>query len=105
MPIPLDQLKILVTCSNYRPRASDYINEAGLCDHAIDREIARAASLQVSDPPAAAALWTTIDRRIVDAAPLVAYGNEQAVHFVSRRVGNYQYNPQYGALLDQMWVR
>ena len=24
--------------------------------------------------------------------------------FVSRRVGNYQYNPQWGALLDQMWV-
>jgi hypothetical protein len=25
--------------------------------------------------------------------------------FVSRRVGNYQYNPQLGVLLDQLWVR
>ena len=24
---------------------------------------------------------------------------------VSRRVGNYQYNPQWGVLLDQLWVR
>jgi YVTN family beta-propeller protein len=96
---------VLFTCSNYRRRPADYTNETGFCDHAIDREIARASSLQVSDPPAAAALWSTIDRRIVDAAPLIEYGNEQAVDFVSRRVGDYQYNPQWGALLDQMWVR
>jgi len=25
--------------------------------------------------------------------------------FVSRRVGNYQYNPQQGVLIDQLWVR
>jgi len=25
--------------------------------------------------------------------------------FVSRRVGNYQYNPQQGVLIDQPWVR
>ena len=25
--------------------------------------------------------------------------------FISQRVGNYQYNPQLGVLLDQLWVR
>jgi hypothetical protein len=25
--------------------------------------------------------------------------------FISHRVGNYQYNPQLGVLLDQLWVR
>jgi hypothetical protein len=25
--------------------------------------------------------------------------------FVSRRVGNYQYSPQWGPLFDQMWVK
>jgi hypothetical protein len=24
---------------------------------------------------------------------------------ISTRVGNYQYNPQLGTLLDQLWVR
>jgi hypothetical protein len=24
---------------------------------------------------------------------------------VSKRVGSYQYNPQWGVLLDQLWVR
>jgi peptide/nickel transport system substrate-binding protein len=34
--------------------------------------------------------------------PLV---NPKRVDFLSRRVGNYQYNPQWGILLDQLWVR
>jgi peptide/nickel transport system substrate-binding protein len=33
------------------------------------------------------------------------YANGRQIDFVSRRVGNYQYNPQWGALLDQLWVR
>jgi hypothetical protein len=31
--------------------------------------------------------------------------NELQTTLVSRRVGNYQYNPQWGPLLDQLWVR
>jgi hypothetical protein len=27
------------------------------------------------------------------------------VVFVSKRVGNYQHNPQAGVLLDQLWVK
>ena len=30
--------------------------------------------------------------------------NKQA-DFVSRRVGNFQYNLRYGMLLDQLWVK
>jgi hypothetical protein len=25
--------------------------------------------------------------------------------FIAHRVGNYQYNPQLGVLIDQLWVR
>jgi hypothetical protein len=31
--------------------------------------------------------------------------NGQNVSFVSKRVGNFEYNPQWGVLLDQLWVR
>jgi hypothetical protein len=32
--------------------------------------------------------------------------NPAAVAFVSRRVGDYQYSPQWGSVLyDQLWVR
>jgi hypothetical protein len=27
------------------------------------------------------------------------------VNFLSKRVGNYQYNPQQFMLVDQLWVR
>jgi peptide/nickel transport system substrate-binding protein len=27
------------------------------------------------------------------------------IDFVSRRVGNYQYSPVWGMLIDQLWVR
>ena len=50
-------------------------------------------------------LLAEIDRRITDAAAWVALGDQQEVDFVSRRVGNYQYNPQWGVLIDEMWVR
>jgi peptide/nickel transport system substrate-binding protein len=31
--------------------------------------------------------------------------NPKQVDFVSRRVGDYQYSPQWGVLLDRLWVR
>jgi uncharacterized protein (DUF2164 family) len=31
--------------------------------------------------------------------------NRRNVDFVSKRVGNYQYNPKWGVLLDQLWVK
>ena len=42
---------------------------------------------------------------IVDQAPYLWLLNPIAVEFVSERVGNYQYSPQWGVLLNQLWVR
>ena len=42
---------------------------------------------------------------IADRAPAVPYANDLQLTFLSRRVGNYQSNPQWGVLLDQLWVR
>jgi hypothetical protein len=36
---------------------------------------------------------------------MVPTSNVRAVDFVSKRLGNYKYSPQWGALLDQAWVR
>jgi hypothetical protein len=62
-------------------------------------------ALQVSDPQAAARIGARIERAVVNEAPWVTLGNGESVDFVSKRVGNYQYNPQWGPLFDQMWVR
>ena len=78
---------------------------SGLCDPRIDAMIDRAVRLQVEDPAAAGALWAEIDREIVLQAPFLWLVNGIAVEFVSERVGNYQWHPQWGGLLNQIWVR
>jgi YVTN family beta-propeller protein len=92
------------------PTASGFINSAifdctSFCDKAIDRDIARARSLQAADGPAASRLWARIDRELTDQAPWLFLYNTRQADFVSTRVGNFQYNLQYGILLDQLWVR
>ena len=80
-------------------------NLAEFCDHSLDEEMVRATALQAQDPPAATLLWQRIERQILAQAPVVPTNNRRNVDYVSKRVGNYQYHPQWGALLDQLWVR
>ena len=95
----------LLTCAAYKPGQPDNINYGGFCSPGIDRDIARAIELQASDPNAASLLWSKIDREVVDQAPWVTMANSKQANFVSDRVGNYQYNPVSGVLIDQLWVR
>ena len=76
-----------------------------LCDPAIDRLLARAATVQSENTAAASALWQKAERAILADAPLLPTDNQQNVAFLSKRTGNFQYNPQWGVLLDQLWVR
>ena len=65
----------------------------------------RRARQQVTDPQAANALWARIDRDLTDQAPWLFLYNPKQADFVSSRVANFQYNLQYGVLLDQLWVK
>ena len=53
----------------------------------------------------ARALWQRVDREITDASPEVPLIASKDVNFLSKRVGNYQYSPEMGMLIDQLWVR
>ncbi|MGH3080713.1 MAG: BTAD domain-containing putative transcriptional regulator [Gaiellaceae bacterium] len=75
------------------------------CDRRFDARIARALELQASDPDAAVASWARIERDIVDLAPWVPLFTPAHTTLVSKRVGNYQYNPEWRLLFDQLWVR
>lgn len=98
------------------PAASNYMqlfscrglgkgNYSQFCDRRIEALIRRALALQTSEPYRANQLWKRIDHEIVDQAATVPLFTHKQVEFVSKRVGNYQYNPQWGLLLDQLWVR
>ena len=94
-----------------RPAAPDRIF-AAVDDLAYERLVAawtellaRAAAVQVQDPAAATLLWQRVEHSLLAQAPVVPAYNRRNVDFVSKRLGNYQYNPQWGLLLDQAWVK
>src|SRR5262249_34975849 len=96
---------VLLAYASFHPPPAAKPELGDFCNRRIDAEIARARLLQTTDPQAASELWSKVDRDVVDQAPWIVEGNLRQSDFVSRRVGNYQYNPQWGALLDQLWVK
>ncbi|MBA2642951.1 MAG: hypothetical protein H0U82_08505 [Actinobacteria bacterium] len=95
----------LFGCTAFVPASPGQTNLAEFCDRSIDAQIARATAAQVQDPAAATTLWQEVERTLLAQAPVVPTYNPSNVNFVSKRVGNYQYNPQWGVLLDQLWVK
>jgi peptide/nickel transport system substrate-binding protein len=99
-------------CSSYTtdPKKSNG-NFAGICDRHLDAQVARARSLETTNPAAAAGAWHRADRMLTDAAPWLPMKVFVSTDFVARRVGNYRYcwvsggSGMTGACLDQLWVR
>jgi YVTN family beta-propeller protein len=76
-----------------------------LCSRRLGAAISQAARFSALGDPRAAGRWAAVDRLLVDQAaglPLIAL---RSGVLVSPRVGNVENNPQYGTLLDQLWVR
>jgi len=72
---------------------------------ALDHEMQQAQLLELSDPAQAAAVWASVDHQLTDAAVWVPTVTLRDVELTSRRLGNYQYNPVWGFLADQSWIR
>ena len=71
----------------------------------LDRVVHLAETAQTTDPAQTLLLWQKADREAVDQAPWVPLTNSLGLDVVSHRVGNYEHNPQWGILLDQLWVK
>jgi peptide/nickel transport system substrate-binding protein len=98
-PAPSSYLPAFFSCGGGNNR-KHYV-----CEPRLDRLMQRASAAELQDPARAAALWTTIDRQLVDQAVWVPTVNVSEVEFVSKRVRNYQYQPVWGFLADQAWLR
>jgi YVTN family beta-propeller protein len=95
-----------LTCPYFTPANGPATTDASeFCNPAIDRQVAGAASLQTIDPSAADALWTRLDHELTDLAIWLPTVTPNETDLISRRAGNYEYNPVWGPLLDQIWVR
>jgi YVTN family beta-propeller protein len=79
------------------------VNVSQFCSQHLDTLVSRARGTR--DAAEAAEAWARIDRLLVDEAPAVPLYALRQADFVSKRVGNYVFNPQFGVLLDQLWVR
>ena len=73
------------------------------CSHDLDALVLRART--TGDVAEAAQAWARIDRLLVNEAPAIPLYSLREADFVSKRVGNYVFNPEFGVLLDQMWVQ
>jgi YVTN family beta-propeller protein len=82
-----------------------YPNLSFFCDRRVDAQMARALELDATDPNATVALWASIERDLVDRSPWVPVFTPTHASMVSKRVGNYEYNPDWRLLFDQLWVR
>jgi hypothetical protein len=78
----------------------------GFCDPGLDRQIARAAAEQTSNPAAAAAQWARLDRQLTHLAIWVPTVTPDEIDFLSSGVRNYQYKPglgrAYRSILDPL---
>ena len=92
------------SCHSFEPDSRGNSNLTEFCDPRFDTTVRDALTAQTARSPAAAALWANADRQFTDQAPVVPLVTPSITDFVSRRVGDYQYNPQLGALIDQLWV-
>jgi len=80
-------------------------NASRFCDPAVDRLFVAAGKAQARNPGAAPALWQKAERAILLQAPLVPADNGKNIAFLAKGVGNFQYHPEWGVLLDQLWLK
>jgi peptide/nickel transport system substrate-binding protein len=104
-PAASDFLNVLLGCGSIHPNSDASPNIAAFCDKAIQAKMDQAEAKGVTDTNAANSIWQTVDHEMTDQAPWVDLFNPKQIDFLAKRVGNYQWNPQWYILIDQLWVK
>ena len=93
------------SCQSFVPGSPSNPNFQEFCNPRFDAIVRSALAAEAARSPTATQLWAQADRQYTDQAPVVPFVTPSVTDFVSHRVGDYQYNPQLGVLIDQLWVR
>ena len=104
-PNPIDFLDLLLSCRSFVPHSGTNLNTSESCDPGLDSLIHSAEAVQVGNPSRGAKLWQKADRRAVDGAAWVPLVNSLGIDVIGDHVENYQRNPEWSVLLDQLWAR
>jgi len=103
-PAQSDFLNVLLGCKTIHPNSDASPNIAAYCSQSTQAQINQAESEEATDPTAAAALWTQIDREDTNAAPWVDMYNPKQIDFLASNVHGYEWNPQWYILIDRLWL-
>ena len=94
------------SCALRRLKSTANLNPSLFCDPALDAMMEHAFATAIAHGSAAAnPEWTAVDHEIVNQAALAALVTGRAVEFVSKRVGNFMFNPTFYTLVDQLSVK
>ena len=104
-PAASDFLYVLFGCESFTEGSDSSVNIAGFCDKDINDKMKAALALGVTDSEAANKMWAEIDRAVTDKAPAAGLFTPKHIDFVSKRVGNFQFNSQYYWMVSQSWVQ
>ena len=104
-PAASDFLNILFGCASFNPGSDSSINITGFCDKDIQAKMDAALAQGVTDPEGANKVWAEVDKEVTDKAPMAALFTPKHVDFVSKRVGNFQFNSQFYWMINQSWVQ
>jgi YVTN family beta-propeller protein len=99
---PSSYIPSFLGCAGGNPGGNNW---GGYCNPTADREMQQAQRLDLTNPPKARALWETIDRQLTNTAAWVPFATYPEIELTSRRLHDYQYNPVWGFLADQSWIR
>ena len=104
-PAASDFLYILFGCESFTEGSDSSVNISGFCDKELNDMMKKALDLGVTDQAAADKMWTEIDKAVTDKAPAAALFTPKHLDFVSKRLGNFQFNSQYYWMVTQSWVQ
>ncbi len=104
-PAASDFLNILFGCSSFTPGSDSSINMAGYCNKDVDAKMQKALALGVTDQDSANKLWAEVDKAVTDDSAAAALFTPKHLDFVSKRLGNFQFNSQFYWMVTQSWVQ
>jgi peptide/nickel transport system substrate-binding protein len=104
-PSPSNFLNVLFSCASFHPGSDASVNIAGFCDEKVEAKMKQAFAAGVADPKAALPIWTEVDRQVTDAAPAAVLFTPKRVDFVSSRVQNFTFSPQFYAIFSKLAVQ
>jgi peptide/nickel transport system substrate-binding protein len=101
-PAASDFLNILLGCGSFHPNSNASPNIAEYCDKGVQAQMDKALKVGITDPEAANTIWAKVDHAVVDQAVWVPLFNPKLIDFVSSRITNHVFSPQWYFLLDEV---